>query len=242
MGRPPGAGELGREKRTVSMKLYVLLSDVVGSSSLPDRADLTARLQTASERVNEEHRNDLFANLEITRGDEMAAVLRSASNVYDVLMVLEEELYPVRFRSVLVYDELTAGLETRRSSVIDGPAFYKAQDKMGALKRTRNTFSLASGQAEFDEAAEVLVNLLQWRWNEMTELQRQIVRNYQDVRNQQKVAELLGRSQQQISHTLIATKWELINSSEGAIRHMLQLIDRRNATIPARTQHAAGMA
>jgi hypothetical protein len=224
------------------MKLYVLLSDVVGSSSLPDRADLTARLQKASERVNDEHRNDLFANLEITRGDELAAVLRSASNVYDVLMVLEEELYPVRFRSVLVYDELTAGLETRRSSVIDGPAFYKAQDKMAALKRTRNTFSLASGQAEFDEAAEVLVNLLQWRWNEMTELQRQIVRNYQDVRNQQKVAELLGRSQQQISHTLIATKWELINSSEGAIRHMLQLIDRRNATIPARTQHAAGMA
>ncbi|MDY7094789.1 MAG: SatD family protein [Acidobacteriota bacterium] len=224
------------------MKLYVLLSDVVGSSSLPDRADLTARLQKASERVNDEHRNDLFANLEITRGDEMAAVLRSASNVYDVLMVLEEELYPVRFRSVLVYDDLTAGLETRRSSVIDGPAFYKAQDKMSALKRTRNTFSLASGQAEFDEAAEVLVNLLQWRWNEMTELQRQIVRNYQDVRNQQKVAEMLGRSQQQISHTLIATKWELINSSEGAIRHMLQLIDRRNATIPARTQHAAGMA
>lgn len=224
------------------MKLYVLLSDVVGSSSLSDREDLTSRIQQAAARINEDHRNDLFADFEITRGDEMAAVMRSVSGVYDVLTILEEELYPVRFRSVLVYDQLTAGLESRRSAVIDGPAFYKAHDMMRALKRTRNTFTLSSGQAEFDEAAEVLVNLLQWRWNEMTELQRQIVRQYQDVRNQQKVAETLERSQQQISHTLIATKWELINSSEGAIRHLLQLIDRRNATVPTRIQQAASMA
>lgn len=220
------------------MKLYVLLSDVVASSSLPDRDDLTKRLQGAATKVNQAHAGDLFADMEITRGDEMAAVLRSASGVYDLLTVLETELYPTRFRSVLVYDDLSAGLDSRRSAVIDGPAFYQAQDKMQALKRTRNSFCLSSGQPEFDEAAEVLVNLLQWRWNEMTELQRQIVRKYQEVRNQQKVAEMLGRSQQQISHTLIATKWELINSSEAAIRHMMQLIDRRNGTVPMRTQHA----
>ncbi len=215
------------------MKLYVLVTDVVGSSQVEDRAKLTKRMQGVAEQINSEHRGDLFADLEITRGDEMSAVLTSVSRAYEVLASLEVALYPERFRSVLIYDDLTAGLDTRRSAVIDGPGFYQAHERMSQLKKSKKTFSLLSGQSELDEAAEVLVNLLQWRWNEMTKLQRRIVRLYQEEKNQQKVAELLGKSQQQISHSLIATKWELINSSEGAIRHLLELIDRRNATSPA---------
>jgi DNA-directed RNA polymerase specialized sigma subunit len=111
---------------------------------------------------------------------------------------------------------------------------------MSVLKRTKRTFCLASGQSELDEAAEVLVNLLQWRWNEMTDLQRKIVRLYQKERNQLKVGEMLGRSQQQVSHSLIATKWELINSSEAAIRHLLELIDRKNGTLILEQESATG--
>jgi len=210
------------------MKLYVLVADVVGSSQVPDRAALTESLQEAATRINSEHREHLFADLEITRGDEMSAVLTSLSGAYDLMSSLEQTLYPVRFRSVMVYDHLTAGLDTRRAGIIDGPAFYRAHEKMAQLKKSKKTFALASGQSELDEAAAVLVNLLQWRWTEMTDLQRQIVRLYQQEKNQLRVAELLGRSQQQISHSLIATKWELIHSSEGAIRHLLELIDRKN--------------
>lgn len=214
----------------MTTKLYVLVADVVGSSQVADRADLTRKLQEAADSINQEHGHALFANLEITRGDEMSAVLTSLSSAYDLMSALEQALYPIRFRSVLVYDELTAGLETRRAGIIDGPAFYRAHERMAQLKKSKKTFALASGQGELDEAAEVLVNLLQWRWNEMTDLQRQIVRLYQQERNQLRVAELLGRSQQQISHSLIATKWELISSSEGAINHLLELIDKRNGT------------
>lgn len=217
----------------MSMKLYVLVTDVIGSSQLSDRARLTKDLQVAADEVNAEFGRHLFADLEITRGDEMSAVLTSVSGAYDVLATLERILHPRRFRSVLVYDELTAGLDTKRAGIIDGPAFYQAHEHMAELKRSKKTFTLASGQVELDEAAEVLVNLLQWRWGEMTDLQRQIVRLYQQEKNQLRVAELLGRSQQQISHSLIATKWELIQSSEGAIRHLLELIDRKNATLPA---------
>jgi|GEM_PF-1082810 hypothetical protein len=225
---------------TVNTKYYVLVSDVVGSSQLPDRASLTAKLQGALGAINSEHAEHFVAPLEITRGDEMAAVLRSVCSAYDIMAALEDALYPVRFRSALVFDELTAGLETARSGIIDGPAFYVAHEQMSVLKRTKRTFCLASGQSELDEAAEVLVNLLQWRWNEMTDLQRKIVRLYQKERNQLKVGEMLGRSQQQVSHSLIATKWELINSSEAAIRHLLELIDRKNGTLILEQESATG--
>ena len=46
------------------MKLYVLMSDVVGSSSLSDREDLTSRIQQAAKRINEDHRSELFADFD----------------------------------------------------------------------------------------------------------------------------------------------------------------------------------
>ncbi|MEM9291303.1 MAG: SatD family protein [Acidobacteriota bacterium] len=213
------------------MKFYVLLADIMGSSRHRDRAALTDSMQSAVEHINERHQADLFAPLEITRGDEMAAVFTSIHGLYSALSELERNLHPVRFRSVVVYDELTAGLDSGRAGVMDGPAFYRARERMTLLKRSRTTFALSSGQKDLNEPAEVLVNLLQWRWSEMTKLQREIVRLYQVERNQLKVAEALGRSQQQISHSLIATKWELIDQSEVAIRHLLELVDRNNGTI-----------
>lgn len=210
-------------------RLHVLMMDMVGSASLPDRAAATRRLEEAIGRTNQKFAEDLFAPFEVTRGDETAAVLQSIARAYDMMTAISEAMYPVTFRSVLVYDELTAGLETRRSSVIDGPAFYRADEMMEALKKTQKTFSLSSSQEDLDEPIEALVNLLQWRWNEMTDLQRRIVRLYQQERNQSRVGEKLGRSQQQVSHALHATRWELIDAAEVAVRHLLELLDRRIA-------------
>ncbi|MFQ5839471.1 MAG: SatD family protein [Candidatus Methylomirabilales bacterium] len=209
-------------------RFYVLLIDIVRSARLPNRAAATERLEAANGKANTAFADDLFAPFEITRGDESAAVLTSVARAYEMVSSLSDTMQPVTFRSVLVYDELTAGLDSRRSSVIDGPAFYRANEMMQALKRTQKTFALAIGHEELDGPTEALVNLLQWRWSLMTDLQRQIVRLYQQDRNQSRVGAQLGRSQQQISHALNATKWELIDAGEAAIRHLFRLIDRRN--------------
>lgn len=227
-------------------KAYALLFDVIGSSQHPDRAELTRKLQHVVERVNDEFRGDLLAPLEITRGDQLAAVLWRVSSLYHVLARVDELLHPVRFRSAVAYDALTAGLESGRAAVIDGPAFYTAHEKMQQLKRGKRTFALSgsviSGQTEINGSAEVLVNMLQWRWSQMTELQRKIVRLYEVEGNQLKVGELLGRSQQQVSHSLIATNWELIQHGTAAVHDLFQLIDTQNQVqvAPAGAIAAAG--
>lgn len=209
-------------------RLSVLLIDIIRSTELPNRAAATSRLEKANRKANRAFADDLFAPFEITRGDEAAAVLRSVARTYEMIVSIGESIYPVTFRSVLVYGDLTAGLDSRRSSVIDGPAFYRANEIMQALKKTQKTFALATGQEKLDGPTGALVNLLQWRWNQMTDLQRRIVRLYKQEKNQSRVGDKLGRTQQQISHALNATKWELIDTAEAAIRQLFQLIDHRN--------------
>lgn len=209
---------------------YVFLLDLVGSTGLPDRNAATRRFRQVGAQVNKTFAKDLFAPFEITRGDEIAAVLRSPARVYEIMATVAEAMSPMRFRYVLVYDELTAGIDTRQSSVMDGPAFYRADAMMREIKRTQKSFALATGQDALDPPAEALVNLLQWRWSEMTDLQRRIVRLYQRERHQARVGRRLRRSQQQVSQALKATRWELLDAGEAAARHLFEQIELGNST------------
>lgn len=211
-------------------KYYVLIMDIIESSKFQDRNVLTGKLDTATSRLNSSYSMECFAPFEITRGDEVAGVLTSISRAYEMIKVFREEIYPADIRSVIVYDELKAGLETKRSTIIDGPAFYRGNDTMVELKKTQKTFAIATHVKETDETLDALMNLLLLQWNNLSPLQRKIISLYQQERNQLKVAEMISRKQQQVQQTLYSCKWEIIDSAEKAIMHLFKLIDEANGT------------
>jgi hypothetical protein len=207
---------------------YVIMFDIIGSSKLKDRNALSTQLDAAIQQINKEYSHTYWAPFEITRGDEVAGVLESVAPAYDMIDTFSEGLYPVMFRSVIIFDKLDAGIPSKRSTVMDGPAFYRADQTMKQLKKTQKMCALRSGEAELDMAAEALINFLLWRWSDLTPLQRRIVRLYQREGNQSQVAEILDRTQQQIQNTLDVCKWEIIDEAEKAVRSLLQIIDHRN--------------
>jgi len=56
--------------------------------------------------------------------------------------VLSEFLHLMKCRLVFCFGELTAGLEARRSTIIDGSVFYRARQMMLQLKRTTRFVAL----------------------------------------------------------------------------------------------------
>ena len=206
---------------------YVIVIDIIGSSRLKDRDALSTQLNVAISRANEKYAYTCWAPFEVTKGDEVAGVLLSIATAYDIIDTFREALDPMAFRSVVVFDELDAGVRSRRSTVIDGPAFRRADQMMKRLKKTQKRFSLSSGEKELDGAAEALVNFLLWRWASLTVLQRQIIRLYQQEQKQSRVAEILNRKQQQIQNTLDVCKWQIIDEAEKAVRGLFQVIDHR---------------
>ena len=199
--------------------------DVIESSKVKDRNQLTKQMGKAILKVNEKYKDDCYSSFEITKGDEIAAVLKTIKNFHDIIFLFKEILLPERIRTVIVFDELNAGLDSKRSSVIDGPAFHSGNSLMLDVKKMQKTFALKTGEKDWDSAIESLMNMLLWQWDNFTVLQKKIIRLYQKEKNQRRVAEKIKRTQQQVQTTLETCKWELIDSAELTLRDMFRIVD-----------------
>lgn len=209
----------------MSRSAYVLLLDLVGSSRLPDRQGATEKIQTAQKTVNARLEGEWLAPLETTRGDETAAVLHRADVAWDAIVGMSDEIHPLSLRAVLKYGELVAGLDTRRASIIDGPAFHRADEFMESLKGSGKLCHFETGHAALDRTLNALGNLLLTQLTDLTELQRTILRHYQAKRQQKAVAKTVKRSPQQISTTLQAIRWEAIDEAESVMRALLAEVE-----------------
>lgn len=207
-------------------RYFVVLFDVIGSAKLQDRQSLSISLGEALAALNQQFETSLFAPFEITRGDEVAAVLTSVKPLYRMCRIFNDYLHPVKFRLVLAYGELHAGLETKRSTIIDGPAFYRAEKMMLKLKKSSRFVALSTQALAVDPVLQSQLNLLLWQWGGFTPLQQQIVSLYSSERNQARVASRLGRSQQQVQNTLSCCGWEIIDEAERQAERLLILLQR----------------
>jgi len=208
-------------------RYYVMMMDIIGSAKMNGRDKLTHRLITSIEKVNQSYGQDLFAPFEITRGDEFVAISTKINSLYDIIGTFQEKISPEEFRTVVVYGELNAGLQSKQSSIIDGPAFQHADSMMRSLKKSSMTFAMDTGHKEWDRIAQAALNLLLWRWNGFTLFQQKIIRLYQKFRNQNRVGKQINRSQQQVQATLESCRWELIEEAEKSIRDTLAIIDEK---------------
>lgn len=214
-----------QRKTITANRHYVVMMDIIKSAKLTDRDELTRRLISAMKEVNQVYSQDLLAPFEITRGDEFAAILIKIDHLYEIISVFQETLFPVEFRTVVAYGELNAGLESRQSSIIDGPAFQHADFMMRSLKKTSMTFSIDTGQKEWDRVIQAAINLLLLLWNGFTPLQQRIIRLYQKMGNQSRVAKKIDRTQQQVQAALERCRWELVDEAERSIKETLRVIN-----------------
>jgi len=217
--------------KDMATQQFVLLIDMMDSSRLKDRQALSVSLGEALIELNRQFAADLYAPFEITRGDEVAAVLTSAQSLYRMCRLFNDFLHPLKYRLVLCFGELTAGLDTHRSTIIDGPAFYQARKMMLQLKRTRRFVALSTRAEHVDPVLQSMMNMLSWQWGGFTALQQQVVSLYLLHRNQATVANQLGRSQQQIQSSLKSCGWEIIEEAERQTKHLLALLQRAHRQI-----------
>ncbi len=197
--------------------MWVLLFDVIESSKVRDREQLLFRLQTAMQEQNERHHRALFAPLEITRGDEVAAVAENGEAVYRLARDFLLALSPYLARVAIAFGEITAGVGTRRAALMDGPAFYAADELMRQMKRSRRLAAIRTGRDWSDTVLNGLLNAVLWDWLDLTPFQRKVTRLYLEGKTQPDIARTVGRTQQQVSRALRAARWEVIRLSEIAI-------------------------
>ncbi|MEG3224052.1 MAG: hypothetical protein BME94_00650 [Methanobacteriales archaeon Met13] len=205
-------------------ELYVLLGDVISSRKILDRPAFQHKLGEAVFKVNQEYENDLYSQMKILKGaDEVGETLTTITNIYDIMNLLWDALYPHQMRFVLVKGKIDTGLTTKNIAKMDGPALHHASDLMRTLKSEKLLFEMSTGQKIIDLSLTGALNgtiMLKKRWSPK---KREIVKEYEKTGKQRLVALKLKIKQQTVSEHLKMPNLNEITILEQKIRDALKL-------------------
>jgi len=206
----------------------ILVGDLIRSTTVSDRDKLQKQLIKGYEEINSLFKDDIYAPIKITKGDEIAAVLTKPNNLYNLADHLLERIHPQRMRFVFVKGKLTTSIETKDAAIIDGPGFNLADELLYQAKKKRLDFVFRLGDPFFDRILNSLTNLIVEFKHGWTETQRRVIKLYKELQNQEKVAKTLGVTQQNIAKILKNTNWKKIQEAEETINSILRDTNRYN--------------
>ncbi len=235
-----------------------LIGDIVASRGISgsNREELQRLLGKELDALNGHFGPRTFAARMVqTAGDEVQALLRSATPVVDVVRVITDRLYGSAEPQYIVFGigrgPLSTGPVPRHPdqasnpALLDGPCFHHARK---ALKRARKRRSWTSVQGFGDEADQVLDSLFELmgaihsRWTAKQSLYAVYTRKKysQNTYAQKDVADGLrgdlgGKSRVSpsvVSESLKAAHFEAILRGELAAKAVLESLDREAGMLP----------
>ncbi|MEZ6037460.1 MAG: SatD family protein [Planctomycetota bacterium] len=199
-------------------------ADLVGSRSSPDRAALQARLIDALASISEELQRSLVADVQLTAGDEVQALLRTPCTAMRLLQQLADVVHPTQFAFGIGFGALSTPLPARRAArklpLLDGPCFHRARAALQEAQK-RDVWAVAEGFCAWQVPLNALLELLGNLRRNWTEKQGLYAAAARDTA-QKDVAQRFGVSPSVVSESLKGARLELLRRGEGGVEALLQ--------------------
>lgn len=200
-------------------RFAALISDLVQSREIPERAAFQMRLKTELDRLNGRLARDLAAPLTLLRGDEIQSLFVRPQAAVTVITELDEALSPHRLTHGLGFGELST--ERARSPLeMDGPCFHRARAAWTDARGAGRWVSVSGFGSPTDGTLDALFHLMQAVRGRWTERQREIVHRARGAR-QKDVAAALGVNPSVVSESLKAAAFSAILDGERAVVEIL---------------------
>lgn len=210
----------------MSRRYVVIVGDVVKSGSIIDRAQYWKKLQKVTNKINKNYLEEFYAPMTILKGDEVSAVLNDLTSVYPIMRDFQELFYPYRIRFVSVNGKLDVAIDTKNASLMDGPAFWKANDYLEYIKKKKKYFKFDFGSEPTDMMLTTIANLVAHIKNNWSKREKEIIDLYEKTRKQEDVAKKYNISQQAVSDALKRAHWQIVRESEETLLKVLRTYPR----------------
>ncbi|MDD4663459.1 MAG: SatD family protein [Caldisericia bacterium] len=203
---------------------FVVLGDVRESRKSNDRNLLQKKLTQTMGIINQTkaYSKVFLAPFSILKGvDEVGAVLKSVTHLYQLISTIENAIYPDIMRFAVNLNRIDVGVMSKDIKMMDGPAFHEASQQLTNMKvkeklKSRKYFSLDFNEMlpkQIELMYESLVNMVFWIKINWKEDDYKIYKYYKEVdrvsKNKIKNMEELGfillnnKSQQAISKRFV---------------------------------------
>lgn len=206
-------------------EFYVLLGDVISSKKIKNREEFQKELINTCFELNELYKEDMYAKFEIIKGlDEIGCLLEKINNLYKIISLILNRLYPYSMRFVLVKGHVDTGLSTKKVSQMDGPAFHRASDLMHLLKGETLIFKMDRGSIVIDKLITNNINLIYLLKKNWSLKKTRIIKEYEKKEDQKAVAKKLGLTQQAVSYHIKSSNWKELRKIENDLDEILKII------------------
>jgi hypothetical protein len=210
---------------------FVALGDMIESRHRLARKQLSVQLEAVLASLNRDFASALQAPPTTIRGlDEIAGVFRDPAVVFDYLVRLNLRLFPARFRLAVVYGGLDVAANASDARPMDGPAFHHAAERIEAMKRKAQVFSIQGDGIESPTAslATILGSVHQAI---ISDLKPRTIETLQHIYGrppdahpptQEEIAAAMGlKSRQAVSRALVRANYHILRQIEETMRQWL---------------------
>ena len=210
--------------KTTEPVYVAITADVVGSRDSADRPKLQRLLLDSLRAASTELRRALVADVQLTAGDEVQALLRDPRATMRLLQQLGDAVHPTQFAFGIGFGTLSTPLPTRRDArrlpLLDGPCFHHARTALDDA-RDRDAWAAASGFGAWETPLNALLELignLRRGWTEKQGLYAAAARG----QPQKDVAKQFGVNPSVISESLKGARLELVRRGEAGVEALLE--------------------
>lgn len=193
-----------------SVNKFVVMTDMIGSRD-KDRGKATEKAFLATRELNDRFSSDIFLPFKDYKGyDETGGILNTIEHCGPLVFDIAAAFHPYTTRIAVVYGPVHYRREKPDDprwnaggknpiQTMGGEGFVRATDIMARLKSQDRLFELSCSNSLLDQSLSLNIEQMLHEMSNWSEIENSVVKFYRKLRNQNKVGEVLGITQQRVS-------------------------------------------
>ena len=206
------------------MDYFAIIGDIVNSRKLTDRANIQKKFKFAVDKVKEEYRTSTVSPATVTIGDEFQAVLRSSSELFDLLYEMDHSLNAVPLRYGFGIGAIDTEINYLAAIGMDGPAFHHAREAVEIARKSKRRYAIRCSDKLAEDRLNILFNWIDITMKRWTVDKHAILYYYKQGYKQTEIAEMVRMSQSAVSQHINTPSFQLIIRTQEQIQREINIL------------------
>lgn len=208
---------------------FAIVGDLVKSRSAGERSSLARQIRSVLRKVQSDLADEFLAPPVLTKGiDELSAVMKRPDRIFDLMVTINLQLWPHRFRFGVGEGTIDVGARSGDAAQMDGTAFHRAADALRGADADKRALVLAVDADEIEiSLIESLASGHRAIASDWSPSMAKVAITFRQLQSQIKTARKLKVSQQFVSKELQRGHHQsMLDMEEAATRWFSSLHDR----------------
>ncbi len=192
------------------MSHIVLIGDIIASKEITDRLNFQKKFTDVLVKPNKTYYNSMISPLTLTIGDEFQTVLWEATNLFNIVNLIERDIPEISLRYGIGLGKIDTEINSQSAIGMDGPAFHYARTAVEIARKERKRFHFNCDDQLLQKRINVMLDWIDITIKKWTHQRKEIFYQFLEKKTQREIAQNLGITQPAVSQ----------NVSDRAFKHL----------------------